>query len=324
MNIGRRVALALGAVVLAAGSSSLLLAPAPWAGAATPVVGQVTDEVDDLTAHGETGFEPGPAADIVGASADYQAGGLTLTIRALKMADPREDRAWQTNETYAEWLLDTNGDGREDFEARYRLESGQLGGAVYPVDENDEDDVSPAAKCGLQAATFDPATGYTAVVDPKCLGNPPAIGYQASLYYQADPNDENTLGSDLAPDDLTEPLALGSGATVPPAAPAPGSDPGPDGSGGSTPVAPLGATTPTSAPRSGAAPAPCSTSTAAPTTAAPDVTRPATDPADSAAPAPGLANTGLSDRTMRMAGFAAGIMLIGIGILFGNRRAAVR
>ena len=56
-----------------------------------------------------------------------------------------------------------------------------------------------APACGLSSATYRPETGYTVVVDPQCLGNPSAVSYQVSLYYQTDPNNEDTVVTDVAP-----------------------------------------------------------------------------------------------------------------------------
>ena len=311
MRINRRSVVTIGAAIMAAGFVFPLQVSASPAGAVTSAVAHVVDDVGDMLSDGESDFVPPEQADLIAASADYRPEGLVLTAKAARVTDPLTERAWRAQDTYVSWLLDTGNDGTEDFEARYRVESGKLSGAVYRVDGNDD---PPKSSCGLSAATFDATAGYTAVVDPKCLGNPRSVSYQATLYYQSDPKNETTAAWDLAPDDFAGPVALAQTVSGAPAAPGTNTPATrePDGATGSAPQAPLSAAPTTPSPVS---PLPNGSETrtsgdgglVTQLPANPDATR------------RGLARTGVGDGTMRLAWFAAGMILIGAGLRFANQ-----
>jgi hypothetical protein len=154
----------------------------------------VTDPAGDTFVDGTQKPITESRADIVRTGAAYGPGGLTFTMQVQTPTDPRQDKKWAGESTYALWAVDTTGDGNPDFEIQYYFDSGSLGASVdRPGDAN-----GPSV-CDVSAATYGP-DGYSVTVDPACLGNPAAISYRATLYYDTNPKDDNAdVASDIAP-----------------------------------------------------------------------------------------------------------------------------
>ena len=131
----------------------------------------------------------------------FRADGIRLNVKVRKPTAPLTDRKWVGDEsdTGIDWELDTTGDDKPDFVADYYEDSGKITGDVYRASDADKDE--PPTLCQLKSATFDPEIGYTAVVDPACVGNPDAVAYSATFYYDTDPSKaDGVVAEDVAPD----------------------------------------------------------------------------------------------------------------------------
>lgn len=157
--------------------------------------GTLVDPAGDTVADGSRTPSRDARADIVRAGAAYRPEGVTFALQVQRPADPRTDERWGSHSTYVQWEVDTNGDSLPDFEVQYHLVDGQnLGGSVSKPGDGGE------PVCGLRAGTYG-AEGYKITVDPACLGNPEAISYRATLYYDTNPSDDNAeVVTDSAPD----------------------------------------------------------------------------------------------------------------------------
>jgi hypothetical protein len=321
MNTYRRLGLAAGAAILAGTSwLSAVVTLAPAAGAeivsATDATGDtVTDTIEDPISVA--------TADIVGTAVDSTPAGITLSFRTAKLVDPVADRNWLSVFTSARWELDTNGDSKRDYVVDYsRDEETQ----ALTADMDKVGPGHPPDDCQPVPA-YRPDAGYSVVILPKCLGEATTLGYRVLVEYTTNAEDPGAdVGTDVSPDEgYTGPVPVTLAAGVTPV----------------TLVAPV--STPVAPQQAGGGQAP-STSTTAPASSAPGaatprptpgqtVDRPSarsrpTNPASndtvpngtSSVSAPGLARTGLGDRGVRLAAFALGIGLIGIGLLFANRR----
>jgi hypothetical protein len=297
------------------------IAPAP-AGAA---VVDVTDATGDTLT--DTIEDPivAPMADIVATSADSRPEGVTLAFRVAQMADPMADRNWLSAFTSATWELDTSGDGKRDYIVDYYRDE-ETG--VLTADLDKAGAGRPADECTAAKPGYSPEAGYTVTVDPKCLGGANAFTYRMSLEYTLDAEDPSAdVATDSIPDEgwsssvaVTLPAGEAPLAIVPPTPSAPpssapgaspsGSPAGPEATTSTMvkPIAPQG-DRPRSRPTSGASRDAAEASAPAP---------------GASAPAPDLARTGLGDRALRMAWFAVGLGLMGIGLSFANRRPAAK
>jgi hypothetical protein len=117
-------------------------------------------------------------------------------VQVKQPSDPRAGAKW-ADSTYLSWALDTNRDGKPEYEVQYYVDSGKLTGDVTRSGAPDSAD----PLCDVSSAKYDAATGYTVVVDPKCIGNPSDFSYRVTSYYDTKPGDDKaTVGSDVAPD----------------------------------------------------------------------------------------------------------------------------
>jgi len=199
MNVRIRLMLTAGVVaVLAAvtagcsGSGATSVAAGVVSGASASAI---TDAVGDTVSNGTTTKVAVPQADLVAASATYRAGQITLTARVRQPSDPVAT-GWGDS-TFLTWQLDTNGDGKPDDDIQYYLDSGELVGDVTRTGTPD----SAAPLCHVSSANYAAATGYTVVVDPKCVGNPNAFSYRVTTYYDTKPGDDKApVATDVVPD----------------------------------------------------------------------------------------------------------------------------
>jgi hypothetical protein len=299
-----RFGTALGAALLGGWLIIVALAgAAPPAGAAPSLI-TITDMAGDAVVDGSANLVSEARGDIVAASAEYRADRIALSVRTASLVDPLQDPSWATDFTYLSWQLDTTGDGRPDYEVQYFTRAGKLTGDVTPTGQGS------AKRCDLSAATFDAVTGYQAVIDPNCLGNPSGFSYKVTVFYEQDPtNPDSDVATDVTPDQGLSPLVTRSGS-----------------------VAPLGATpatpgTPLPAPVSGAptaaAPHPSAASPAPPTASAGASTSPTASSSPTASAAPAqldvLPRTG-PVHTRRLAALGAGLLGLGLSLrLFPTR-----
>lgn len=247
-----------------------------------------------------------PRADITEASLEYAPGWIRMKVQVKNPTDPLKDQAW-SDKSDAEWALDTNKDGQPDFTVEFATDRGELYGAVFDVAKPDDKSL-----CEADSAGFSPQDGYTLVIDPKCIGNPKALGYSVAIFFDTNPKDEKApIATDRVPDQ-------GFKAVAAPGQPAEAAAPAPD-----TPVAPKGTPSvtrgPAGAPAPGPAAAPGRSAPAAPD--APPAT-PGSSTAAGADPVAGaptipLARTGSASLTRALLGL--GIMLVGAGLLVMTR-----
>ena len=168
--------------------------------------------------------------------------------------------------------------------------------------------------------------GYSVVIDPKCLGGADAFTYRVLMEYTTDAEDSGAdIATDTSPGEgWTGPVAVTLAAGVTPVAVISPVNTPPDAGPSTTPRPSADGDSPAPAPSRPGAATPTSVRPVAPAKAPTRPSASVADPDSAAAPSPVLARTGLTERMVRLAGFAAGIGLMGIGLLFANRRPAVR
>jgi hypothetical protein len=299
-------------ILIAAG---LVLSAAPvWgdAGAAN-----LTDPAGDMVDGEHAAPLEVPEADILRSSILSAADGITLNVQVRKPTAPLSDKAWD-GETEVEWTLETTGGGEPDFIADYYTDSGKITGDVYRSSDNDDEPVL----CHLKSATFSAEAGYTAVVDPACIGAPETIAYAAEFSYDTNPDDDNApVAEDVAPDTGVSPKVNRDQPSALPAA-APSTGP-PTTTAPPTPVQAPSQGIPTATPApSGKAPSPVPATAASPSPAR--RTGGGGDPAAApgAAPEPGkgnLASTGPAHEALTSLGGAV-IALGGLCVMCSARR----
>jgi len=107
------VAVVLVAIAVVASSSRNTTSAA---GKIDPSHSSLTDPTGDMKDDG-TGdpLYGAPRGDLLGATAAYRSGGITLSVKAAQLADPKTDAGWHTDYSYLSWEIDTNSDGKPDL-----------------------------------------------------------------------------------------------------------------------------------------------------------------------------------------------------------------
>jgi hypothetical protein len=157
--------------------------------------GTLADPVGDTFVDGTKKPFNDSRADIVHAAAGYGPGGIAFGMQVQRPTDPRDDERWAADSTYAQWSVDTNGDSAPDYEVQYFLvDEENLGGNVSRPGKGGE------VVCEVGAAAHR-ADGYRFTLDPACLGNPASFSWRATIFYDTNPpEDDSVVVSDMAPD----------------------------------------------------------------------------------------------------------------------------
>jgi hypothetical protein len=133
-------------------------------------------------------------ADIVRSRAVYQPGKVIFGFQVDQPSDPSKDERWAGESTFANWSVDTNGDGTADFDVQYYIDEGVYGGAVSKPGA-----AEPEIVCEVDTAGYG-ADGYSVTIPSSCLGDPASFQYRVTMYYDTNPKDENAdVASDVAP-----------------------------------------------------------------------------------------------------------------------------
>jgi hypothetical protein len=135
-----------------------------------------------------------PRADIVQSRATNTTKAIGLAVKVAQPADPTRDPTWNSTATFVLWEVDTNGDGNPDFEVEYFVEGGKLFAGVSRGSGN-------ARQAACEAEAGYTSESYLVGIDPACLGSPASLSYRATVYYAADPNNQNSASiTDVSPD----------------------------------------------------------------------------------------------------------------------------
>ena len=145
-------------------------------------------------------------ADIVRTRAVYEPDRITFVMQVDQTSDPSKDERWASDSTFANWEVDTNGDGTADFEVQYYIDEGTYGGVVSKTGA-----AEPEVVCEVGTAGFGPE-GYSVTVPASCLGDPASFQYRVTMFYDTNPKDENAdVASDVAPNGgLSFPISRGA------------------------------------------------------------------------------------------------------------------
>ena len=208
------------ALLTAYGAQSLLHAEAANSQQATDPSGDATTLVAASGSTRQVAYEP--RADIISASASYQAGSIVLSVKTAQPVNPATDAGWGASDVT--WFVDTTGDKKFDASIEFGGDSGSLYADVF--------NTSDAQICtgAGQGATPSVSDGnYIVTINPRCLGNPSGFNWGGRTEF-AYPGTEDTI-QDRFPDgdgnyfgpvtlDTTQP-------TTPTPTTRPGTTPGP-------------------------------------------------------------------------------------------------
>jgi hypothetical protein len=154
------------ALLTAYGAGSLLHAEAATSSqSVTDAAGDATTRVAE--SGGTTTVPNDPRADIVAASATYQAGSIVLSARTAQPLNAATDPAW--GQSVITWFVDTTGDKKFDFTIEWGTDNGALYADIYNTG------TSPI--CAGQGQASNPDGNYVVTINPKCFGNPSAFNW---------------------------------------------------------------------------------------------------------------------------------------------------
>lgn len=134
--------------------------------------------------------------DLTSYSVDLEPGALTAQAAMASNCDPSSDSGWVHGATQLAWLIDTNDDQFIDYAIRYFVNTnGALNAEVVKISTGD-------TVC-TGTGSFSLTTGYSAAVDPACIGSPRSMRYATEMRYDSnvahDPSSD-VITDDVAPD----------------------------------------------------------------------------------------------------------------------------
>ncbi|MDQ1502084.1 MAG: hypothetical protein QOI86_5424, partial [Actinomycetota bacterium] len=209
------------ALLAAYGATSFTHAQAASSQSVTDPSGDATTRIDANRNQSTVANEP--RADIVSASATYQAGGIVLTVLTAQPLNPASDPQW--GDSGVSWYLDTSGDKKFDYKVDWGVDAGKLYADVFGSngdDPNSKPICTGQGKGGTPSLAQDGS--YVVTINPTCFGNPAALNWAGRVeFVQAGASD---LIYDRFPDgegNYLGPVSAPGGSTTPP--PNPGGTP---------------------------------------------------------------------------------------------------
>jgi ribosomal protein L24E len=203
------------ALLAAYGAGSWLHAEAATSSQNMPdATGDATARVD---ANGNPTNVPNePKADVVAASATYQAGAIVFSVKTANPVNAASDASW--GQSVVTWFVDITGDRKFDFTMEWGADNGGLYADIYDTGD------SPIC-AGQGQASIAGDGSYVLTVKPGCFGNPSAFNWGGrtefasggeSIMDRFPDGDGNYFGPVSKPGATTPPTQPGGGGTVPP------------------------------------------------------------------------------------------------------------
>ncbi|HEX6379820.1 MAG TPA: hypothetical protein VF180_01110 [Acidimicrobiia bacterium] len=201
------------ALLAAYGAGSWLHAEAATSQAMSDPAGDATNRV---AANGGTTQVPNePKADIVTASATYEAGAIVLSAKMANPVNAASDASW--GQSVVTWFIDTTGDKKFDFSIEWGADNGGLYADIYNTGD------SPIC-AGQGQASIGGDGSYIATVKPACFGTPSAFNWGGRSEFASGgenimdrfpDGDGNYFGPVSKPGATTPTTQPGGGGTVP-------------------------------------------------------------------------------------------------------------
>jgi hypothetical protein len=157
-----------------------------------------------------------PKADVVAASATYQAGAIVLAVKMAQPVNVATDPSW--GQSVVTWFLDTNGDKKFDYSIEWGADGGKLYADIYNTGD------SPIC-AGQGTPSIGSDGSYIVSLNPKCFNNPAAFnwGGRSEFALGADsimdryPDGDGNYFGPINPPGATPPTTRpGGGGSVPP------------------------------------------------------------------------------------------------------------
>lgn len=137
-----------------------------------------------------------PKGDIVRADGQKVGNDWVLRYTTAQPVDPRSDPEWGSDNTVTEFLLDTNGDEKADFNIEYGVDEAGLYAEAFADDGSPNPPTVCQAKPDFQGGT------YTVTVAASCIKNPGSVRYrvETSIDTNTVTDDGSVVAEDRAPD----------------------------------------------------------------------------------------------------------------------------
>src|SRR5207249_3144435 len=125
-------------------------------------------------------------ADVLETTATHRGVDIVLTVRVSYPSDPATTHNWESPYTFADWEIDTEGDGLFDYQVHFRR--GASGRAVVDVYR-----VSTGSQICSGTAGLGPQREYTATVPIGCVGNATAFWWQSFMIWDTNPDNPSAV-----------------------------------------------------------------------------------------------------------------------------------